>query len=99
MFDLFLGIKNRQYSIISTILADIFVDCITCQRSEKFFHGSNLVLHIWAMEHFMRRSPIPDSLPMSGYNWIVTHHKRVNGNSLSNNASEYMIKGCVQAKF
>ena len=54
MFDLFLGIKDRQYSTVLTILANIFVACTTCQRSGKFFHGSNLVLHIWAMEHFMR---------------------------------------------
>ena len=38
----------------------------------------------------MRRSPILDSLPMSEYNWIVTHHKRVNGNGLLSNASEYV---------
>ena len=66
MFDLFLGIKDRQCSIVPTILADIFIACTTCQRGEKFFHGSNLILHIWDMEHFMRRLPIPDSLSIFG---------------------------------
>ncbi|CDP17712.1 unnamed protein product [Coffea canephora] len=90
LYDLFLGVKDKQCSIILTILADIFVACITCQRGEKFFCGSNLILHVWGMEHFMRRSFIPESLPMSGYNWIVTHHKTVNRNSLPCNASEFV---------
>ena len=30
MFDLFLGIKDRQYSTVPTILVDIFVACTTC---------------------------------------------------------------------
>ena len=38
----------------------------------------------------MRQASIPDSLPMSGYNWIITHHKRVNGNGSPSNASEYV---------
>ena len=37
MFDLFLGIKDKQCSIVPTILADIFVACTTCQRSENSF--------------------------------------------------------------
>ena len=37
----------------------------------------------------MKRSPIPDSLPMFGYNWIITHHKSVNENGSPSNASKY----------
>ena len=49
ILDLFLGIKDRRCSIVPTILADIFIACTTCQKGGKFFHGSNLILHMWAM--------------------------------------------------
>ena len=90
MYDLFLGINNKPCSIIPTILADIFIACSTCQRGGKFFCGSNLILHVWGMEHFMRRPAIPESLPMSGYNWVITHHKRVDSSNLPCNASEFV---------
>nr|XP_027101279.1 uncharacterized protein LOC113720813 [Coffea arabica]XP_027101280.1 uncharacterized protein LOC113720813 [Coffea arabica] len=90
LYDLFLGINDRPCSIIPTILADIFIACTTCQKGKKFFCGSNLILHIWGMEHFMRRPAISSSLPMFAYNWIITHHKRINRDSLPCNASEFV---------
>ena len=42
------------------------------------------------MEHFKRKLPILNSLPLIGYNWIATHHKRIDRNNLPKNASEYM---------
>lgn len=90
MFGLFLGIKDRQYSIVPTVLPDIFIACTNCQRSAKFFCGSNLILHMCAMEHFKRQLPTLDSLSVIGYNWIVTHDKRVDGNSLPRSALEYL---------
>ena len=88
--DLFLGIQDKQCSIVPTILADILLACNSCKKGEKFFYGANLVLHIWAMGHFRRRSSVANSLPVVGYNWIVTHHKRVNEEGLPKNASEYV---------
>ncbi|XP_071927847.1 protein MAIN-LIKE 1-like [Coffea arabica] len=90
LYDLFLGINGRPCSIIPTILADIFIACTTCQKGKKFFCGSNLILHIWGMEHFMRRPAISSSLPMFAYNWITTHHKRINRDSFPRNAAEFV---------
>ena len=56
----------------------------------KFFHGPNLILHMWAMEHGRRKLSISDSLSLIGYNWITTYHKRIDRNNLSRSASEYM---------
>ena len=90
MFDLFVGIKNRPWSIVPTVLVDLFVACTNCQKGAKFFHGPNLILHIWVMKHFKRKLPILDSLPLVGYNWLATHHKRIDKNDLPRNASEYV---------
>ena len=38
----------------------------------------------------MRRPSIPESLPMSGYNWVITHHKRIDSSNLPCNASEFV---------
>ena len=86
--DLFSGIRSKQCTIIPTILADIFLACTNCQKGEKFFYGANIVLHIWALEHFKRRASVPESLPVAGYNWVITHHKRVNEGGLPNDAVE-----------
>ena len=86
--DLFLGIQGKQCSIVPTILADIFLACTGCRKGEKFFHGANLVLYIWATGHFKRQASVADSLPVVGYNWVVTHPKRVNEGDLPKNASE-----------
>ncbi|XP_071925881.1 serine/threonine-protein phosphatase 7 long form homolog [Coffea arabica] len=88
--DLFFGIKDRQASIVPIVLADIFVACTNCQRGSKFFYGSNRILHIWAMEHFRRQLPALDGLPLIGYNWISTHHKRVDQSNLPRSASEWL---------
>ena len=76
MFNLFFGIKSRQSSIVSIVLADIFVVCTNCQRESKFFHESNRILYVWAIKHFKRQLPTLDGLPLVGYNWIATHHKK-----------------------
>ncbi|XP_071933099.1 uncharacterized protein [Coffea arabica] len=86
--DLFLGIQGKQCSIVPTILADIFLACTGCRKGEKFFHGANLVLYIWATGHFKRQASVADSLLVVGYNWVVTHPKRVNEGDLPKNASE-----------
>ena len=90
MFHFFLGIKNQQCSIVSTILAGIFIAYTDCQRGVKFFHGLNLILHLWAMKYFRRQLPASDSLPLIGYNWIVTKHKKVDRNNLLRSALDYL---------
>ena len=42
------------------------------------------------MEHFKRQIPTLDGLPLLGYNWISTHHKKIDKSNLLRNVVEWL---------
>ncbi|KAG5606437.1 hypothetical protein H5410_027929 [Solanum commersonii] len=49
----FEGVDGEELTVVPMILAEIFRDLGKCKRRESnFFEGCNLLLQMWAMEHF-----------------------------------------------
>ncbi|KAK4351629.1 hypothetical protein RND71_030942 [Anisodus tanguticus] len=73
---LFEGVDGSQLTLALMILAEIFRALGKCKRGEtSFFEGCNLILQIWAMEHFYQRPNMVD-ICFSESNKIVSFYDR-----------------------
>ncbi|KAK4351281.1 hypothetical protein RND71_030594 [Anisodus tanguticus] len=73
---LFEGVDGAQLTLAPMILAEIFRALGKCKRGEtSFFKGCNLLLQIWAMEHFYQRPNMVD-ICFSESNKIVSFYDR-----------------------
>ncbi|KAK4341171.1 hypothetical protein RND71_039672 [Anisodus tanguticus] len=73
---LFEGVDSSQLTLAPMILAEIFRALGRCKRGEtSLFEGCNLILQIWAMEHFYQRPNMVD-ICFSESNKIVSFYDR-----------------------
>ncbi|KAH0652695.1 hypothetical protein KY289_030373 [Solanum tuberosum] len=61
-------------TIVPTILAEIMRRLSACVNSRMFFEGCNLLLQLWAIEHFYPRSNVVDIF--LGYGNKIDNHPR-----------------------
>ncbi|KAK4375224.1 hypothetical protein RND71_005901 [Anisodus tanguticus] len=60
---IFEGVDSTQLTLAPMILAEVFQALGKCERGEtNFFEGYNLILQMWAMEHFYRHPNMVDIL-------------------------------------
>lgn len=64
------------YSMVYMILTEVFRSLSACTRGHNFFGGCNLLLQIWAMEHFYRR-PLQMDYTVDARNRIQSHEVRL----------------------
>ncbi|XP_060190269.1 uncharacterized protein LOC132619354 [Lycium barbarum] len=58
---LFEGVDDAQLALVPMILAEIFRALGKCRRGKtSFFEGCNILLQMWAMEHFYQRWNMAD---------------------------------------
>ena len=58
---LFEGVNGKELTLVPMILAEIFRALGKCKRGEaNFFEGCNLLLQVWALEHFHKRKNMDD---------------------------------------
>ncbi|KAK4360388.1 hypothetical protein RND71_019340 [Anisodus tanguticus] len=73
---LFEGANGAQLTLAPMILAEMFRALGKCKRGETgFFEGCNLILQMWAMEHFYQRPNMVD-ICFSELNKIVSFYDR-----------------------
>ncbi|KAK4342473.1 hypothetical protein RND71_038289 [Anisodus tanguticus] len=73
---LFEGVDGAQLTLAPMILAEIFRALGKCKRGEtNVFEGCNLILQMWAMEHFYQRPNMVD-ICFSESNKIVIFYDR-----------------------
>ncbi|KAK4372947.1 hypothetical protein RND71_008331 [Anisodus tanguticus] len=73
---LFKGVDDAQLTLSPMILAEIFQALGKCKRCEtSFFEGCNLIVQMWAMEHFYQRLNMVD-ICFSKSNKIVSLYDR-----------------------
>lgn len=68
--------RNLSVTLISMLLAELFRALSVCSRGYDFFKGCNLLLQVWATEHFFQREPIIDYF-ISTNNMIWSHKERI----------------------
>ena len=58
---LFEGVNGEEITLVPIILEEIFRALGKCKRGEaNFFEGCNLLLQVWALEHFHKRKNMDD---------------------------------------
>jgi len=73
---LFEGVNGEELTLVPMILAEIFRALGKCKRGEaNFFEGCNLLLQMWAMEHFHQRKNM-DDICFSNANHINSFYDR-----------------------